>query len=123
MLDELVFGWRTAILVPPMAVMVCVAAALTKPLSNRAANRLLAVLLVILVGTITPWAIGFAGFYDRWQWLSFVPFSNPLAVAPLFYSYLFALVHGRVLDKWALHMIAPALAGGLLFVSLKRMIC
>ncbi|NQZ47170.1 MAG: AraC family transcriptional regulator, partial [Erythrobacter sp.] len=81
-------------------------------------NRMLAVLLVILVGTITPWAIGFAGFYDRWQWLSFVPFSNPLAVAPLFYSYLFALVHGRALDKWALHMIAPALAGGLLFVSL-----
>lgn len=97
--------------------MLLIAFALALPLANRAANRSLAVLLVILAGILMPWAIGFAGFYDRWQWLSFAPFSHPLAVAPLFYIYLFALAHGRLPDRLNLHLAAPLAVGATLTVS------
>ncbi len=69
--------------------------ALTRSLRNIVANRTLALLLVVLAGMITPWMIGFAGFYDRWRWLSFAPFAISLAVAPLAYLYVFAMVNGR----------------------------
>ncbi len=117
MWDGLVLGWRTAILIPPMAVMLLVATALTRTLANRAANRTLATLLVVLAGILTPWAIGFAGFYDHWQWLSFAPFAHPLAAAPLFYFYLFALVHGRLPDERWWHLAAPLTFGGIMVIS------
>lgn len=117
MRDGLVFGWQTAILIPPMAAMLVIAVALTRPLRNRTANRSLAVLIIVLIGTIAPWAIGFAGFYDRWQWLSFAPFSHPLAIAPFFYFYLCALVHGRLPDRHALHLVAPLAFAAALFAS------
>lgn len=117
MLDGLFFGWRTAILVPPMAAMLLVAAGLTRPLINRTANRTLAVLLVVLAGVLTPWAIGFAGFYDRWQWLSFAPFAHPLAAAPLFYFYLHALVYGRLPGGVKRHLAAPLAYAAVVTVS------
>ncbi|MCK0129470.1 helix-turn-helix domain-containing protein [Erythrobacter sp. F6033] len=97
--------------------MLVIATALTRALANHTANRSLAILLVVLVGTLTPWAIGFAGFYDRWQWLSFAPFSHPLAVAPLFYFYLFALVHGRLPGRLSLHLAAPIIFGAVMVIS------
>jgi hypothetical protein len=81
--DDLVFGWRTAVLSVALFLVLALAAALTRPLVNRTANRTLAALLVVLAGIITPWMIGFAGFYDTWRWLSFAPFQVTLAVAPL----------------------------------------
>ena len=70
------------------------AAALIRPLRNLVANRTLAALLVVLAGMITPWMIGFAGFYDKWRWLSFAPFAISLAIAPLTFLYVHALVRG-----------------------------
>jgi len=86
-------------------------------LTNRAANKSLSALLVILAGILTPWAIGFAGFYDRWQWLSFALLSHPLAVAPLFYFYVFALVHGALPPRVLLHLAAPLAAGAFQLAS------
>ena len=103
-MGTLTFGWQTAILIVPMAVMLLTAAALASRLRNRLANRLLAVLLVVIAGILTPWAIGFASFYDRWPWLSFAPFSIPLTVAPLLYAYLYALVTGRLPNRFWWHM-------------------
>lgn len=117
MWDGWFLGWRTAILIPPMVIILLVAAALTRPLANRAANRALAILLVILAGILTPWAIGFAGFYDRWPWLGFAPFSHPLAFAPLFYFYVFALVHGRLPNRLAWHLAPPLGFGAVMVVS------
>ena len=94
-MDGLVYGWRTALLSVAFVQLVVIAAALTRPLRNNAANRTLALLLLVLAGMITPWMIGFAGFYDRWQWLSFAPLAISLAVAPLAYLYVFALANGR----------------------------
>jgi AraC-like DNA-binding protein len=54
---------------------------------NRAANRWLALLIVAVAALITPYIIGFAGFYDRWPWLSFTPLSYTLAFGPLLWLY------------------------------------
>ena len=62
-------------------------------------------LLIVLCGMLTPFAIGYAGFYDRWPWLSFAPFAVPLAMGPLLYAHLNALVFDRPISRWhaALH--------------------
>jgi AraC-like DNA-binding protein len=108
-MSELAFGWRTALLLVAFVQLLLIAAALLRPLENRASNRTLAVLLVVLAGIITPWMIGFAGFYDQWQWLSFVPVAITLAVAPLFWLYVHALVNGRWPERGGWHL-SPALA-------------
>lgn len=108
-MSELAFGWRTALLLVAFLQLLAIAAALTRPLENRASNRTLAALLVVLAGIITPWMIGFAGFYDQWQWLSFVPVAITLAVAPLFWLYVHALLKGRWPERGAWHL-APAIA-------------
>ena len=59
---------------------------------NRVANRWLALLILAVVALITPFIIGYAGFYDRWPWLSFAPFSYTLAFGPLVYFYTLSLV-------------------------------
>lgn len=109
MLSELAFGWRTALLLVAFLQLLLIASALLRPLENRASNRTLAALLVVLAGIITPWMIGFAGFYDQWQWLSFVPVAITLAVAPLFWLYVHALLKGRWPERGVWHL-APALA-------------
>lgn len=64
------------------------------------APRYLGALLVILCGMLTPFAIGYAGFYDRWPWLSFAPFAVPLAMGPLLYAHLNALIFDRSISRW-----------------------
>jgi AraC-like DNA-binding protein len=54
---------------------------------GRDANRWLALLLLAVVALMTPYIIGYAGFYDRWPWLSFAPFSYTLAFGPLLWLY------------------------------------
>jgi AraC-like DNA-binding protein len=105
----LVFGWRTALLAVAFVQLVMLAIALTRPLRNRAANRTLAILLLVLAGMITPWMIGFAGFYDRWRWLTFAPFAISLAIAPLAYLYVRSLLFGRWGARALLHLVPPAL--------------
>lgn len=91
---QLVFGWRTAVLSIIFIQLILLAGALTHPLRNRVANQTLAGLLIVLAGMITPWMIGFAGFYDQWRWLSFAPFAISLAIAPLTFLYVTALTTG-----------------------------
>ena len=109
MLDGLVFGWRSAFLLAVLLPVAILASALTVPISNRIANRTLAALLVVLVGVATPWMIGFAGFYDRWQWLSYVPFSVNLAVPPLLWLFTHALTRGRWPRGAVWHLVPAAM--------------
>lgn len=107
--NGLAFGWRTAVLAVAFVQLVLLATALARQTRNRPANRTLAALLVILAGMITPWMIGFAGFYDRWRWLSFAPFAISLAIAPLAYLYIYALILGRwPRDGWR-HLVPAAI--------------
>lgn len=80
MLDGLIFGWRTAILTFAVVQLLALALALSRVLVNRVANRTLSALLIVLAAILMPWLIGFAGFYDRWRWLTFAPFQITLAV-------------------------------------------
>ncbi|MBC7989890.1 MAG: AraC family transcriptional regulator, partial [Luteimonas sp.] len=117
MLDGLVFGWRTALLTVAVVQLVAIAIALPRALANNLANRTLAALLVVLAGILTPWLIGFAGFYDRWPWLTFAPFAVPLAVAPLFWCYVHSLVSGRWPARPLLHLTPAAMQFGFMAAS------
>lgn len=103
----LLFGWRTAILGLVSGQVLLIAIALLQPARNRLANRILAALLVVVVGLLTPFTIGFAGFYDAFPWLSFAPFAIPLAVGPLVYGYSHALITGAAARRFRWHL-APA---------------
>ncbi len=107
-MQDLTFGWRTAVLGVVVVQLLAIALGLTRTLANRAANRLLAALLVVLAGIVTPWMIGFAGFYDKWPWLSFAPFAVTLAVAPLLWIHIRSLVTGVWEQRNWLHLTPAA---------------
>lgn len=67
---------------------------------NRDANRYLALLIVAVAALMTPYIIGYAGFYDKWPWLSFAPFSYSLAFGPLIYLYTLSLVAAPPPRRW-----------------------
>lgn len=116
MLEGLVFGWRSAFLLAVLLPVMVLAGALAGTMRNRLANRTLAALLIVLAGIATPWMIGFSGFYDRWQWLSYAPFSINLAVPPLLWFFTHALATGR----WPVHAgwhLAPGVAQAVYKVS------
>lgn len=52
MLDGLSLGWRTAVLAVVAVQLLAIAAGLGRVLANRAANRTLAVLLIVLAGIL-----------------------------------------------------------------------
>lgn len=116
MFDELIFGWRTAVLTVAAVQLLAIAIGLSRVIPNRIANRTLAALLIVLIGILMPWLIGFAGFYDRWRWLTFAPFQITLAMGPLIWLYARALVTGR----WPAHgwrHLLPALAQALFLTA------
>lgn len=106
---QLYFGWRTALLGAAAVQMLLLAVVLSMEPSNRTAGRLLAGALVVIAGLITPYVIGFAGFYDAFRGLTFAPFAIPLALGPLLYAYGHSLADGRAPARWRLHLAAPAL--------------
>jgi AraC-like DNA-binding protein len=121
MLEGLSFGWRTAVLTVAVIQLLVLAAALSRTLANRSANRTLTGLLVVMAAIVMPWLIGFAGFYDKWQWLSFAPFQITLAVAPLGWLYIFALTEGRWPQRVWRHLLPAAVQAAYLtacFVAL-----
>ena len=74
--------------------------------ANRAANRLLAFALIVIIGLLTPFILGYAGAYDVWPWLSFAPFAIPLALGPCLFAYVAWLAEERRISRR--HWIAPA---------------
>ncbi|MFO1340947.1 MAG: AraC family transcriptional regulator [Burkholderiaceae bacterium] len=75
---------------------------------NRGANRCLALLLVVIALQMLPYIIGYAGFYDAFPWLSYLPYEASLAIGPLLY------LHGRLLaqpvmpPRWGWHFAPVA---------------
>ncbi len=67
------FGRYSTILLLGASHGLVVAALLLRTKTNRAANACLAALVVSLVLMITPYILGYAGFYDVYPWLSFTP--------------------------------------------------
>lgn len=108
MLGNLSFGWRSAFLTVAVIQLLLLALALSQTITNRTANRTLAVLLVVMAAIVTPWLIGFAGFYDKWPWLTFAPFQITLAVAPLGWLYVIALSEGTWPFGAVIHLVPGA---------------
>lgn len=106
---QLYFGWRTALLGAAILQCLLLAGALARGTENRTSSRFLAASLVVIAGLLTPYAIGFAGFYDRFRWLTFAPFALPLAFGPLLYGYAHALADGTTPRRLRLHL-SPAIA-------------
>lgn len=74
---------------------------------NTEANRWLALLILAVAALMTPYIIGYAGFYGIWPWLSFAPFSYTLAFGPLLYLYTANLTGAGPARVWP-HLIPVA---------------
>ncbi len=71
---------------------------------NTLANRFLALLILAFALRITPYIIGYAGFYDTYPWLSFAPFQVATAFGPLLYFYVVSLT-GELPRYWRWHFV------------------
>lgn len=101
-MDDLVFGWRVAIMTVMGVQLFALAAFLVTRNVERQADRLMAGLLLVVTGMLTQQAIGFAGFYDAFQWIDYLPLSNPLFYGPLLAGYVYALTVGPLDRRWLL---------------------
>lgn len=99
----IVFGRLSITLLIGAAQGLVLAALLLTAPKNQTANRFLALLIVAVALMVTPYIIGFAGFYDAFPWLSFAPFQTGLAFGPLFYFYTLALTGGSLPARWLRH--------------------
>lgn len=105
------FGmWSTILLIGSLHGLV-VAALLLNTARNRHANRFLAALLLATVLMITPYTIGYAGFYDAYPWLTFAPFYWQLLFGPLMYFHVRALGSERLPPRWGWHFLPGAVQG------------
>jgi AraC-like DNA-binding protein len=82
-----------------------VAGLLLRTARNCLANRCLAALLVLCVLQITPYTIGYAGFYDAWPWLTFAPFFWQLGCGPLIWLYARQLGEPALPARWGVHFV------------------
>ncbi len=73
--------------------------------ANRPANRWLAALLAVVVLMITPYTIGYAGFYDAYPWLTFAPFYWQLGIGPLIWLYVRQIGSERRPPGWGWHFV------------------
>ena len=99
----IVFGVLSITLLVGTAQGLVLALMLWRAPGNRTANRWLALLIVAVAALITPYIIGFAGFYDRWHWLSFAPFNYTLAFGPLLWLYATSLTGRAPAPVWPPH--------------------
>ncbi len=77
--------------------------------ANRTANRLLGFLILVASLRLMPYAIGFAGAYDRWRWLTFAPFDLTFAFGPLLWGYVVVRTTGALPHNWRWHLAPVAI--------------
>lgn len=104
---DLTFGWRSALLGAAVVQCTALAIALARSPVARSAHRWLALAIGAIAGVILPYAIGFAGFYDAFRWLTFLPVAVPLAIGPCLYLYA-RTSNGEVNPRSAVLHLAPA---------------
>jgi len=95
-----------------------IAAALWFAPKNRMAERRLALALAVLVGMMTVYVIGWTGRADPPAIAAFFPFSLPLALGPLLYSYVHALATGRKIASEPWHLLPAAIQFAYLLIVL-----
>ncbi len=105
------FGPRSILLAIGTAHGLVLAALLLRGATNRSANRLLAVLLSVVALRVLPYIIGFAGFYDVYPWLSYLPYEWSLGYGALIWLYVTVICTGTVPRRWWWHLV-PAMVQG-----------
>jgi len=75
---------------------------------NRIANRFLAALVVVIVLRLVPYIIGYAGFYDAWPQLSYMPYNLSFAIGPLLWCHVVSLTAGAAPRRFMWHLL-PAM--------------
>lgn len=105
------FGPRSILLLIGTGHAVVLAVLLWRAASNRVANRLLALLLLIVAFRVVPYIIGFAGYYDAYPWLSFMPYDWSLGYGVLIWLYAQVIGRGELPARWRWHLV-PALLQG-----------
>lgn len=89
---------------------------------NRAANRMLALLLLAVSLFTFPYIVGFAGYYDAYPWLSYFPYKLTLAFGPLLYCHCHALLGGGTTlpPRWGWHFVPALLQFAYYFVIFSQ---
>jgi AraC-like DNA-binding protein len=100
--------WQTAVFCLLIAQLFSLSAALCSAERNVTANRLLAVWLLVSAGLLASFALGYAGAFQRNEWLAFLPVAVPLAVGPLAWGYVHSLVDGCLPPRFERHLALPA---------------
>lgn len=65
----------------------------------------LAGLVALISLRLVPYAIGFAGAYDTYHWLTFAPFDFSMAFGPLVWMYVVRLATGAWPPRWPWHLV------------------
>lgn len=104
----LTISWLDALLTGCGAQNLIIAAGLWFVPRDRVAARRLALALVVMVGMMAVYVIGWTGRADPPPVAAFFPLSLPLALGPLLYGYVHALATGRSLAREPLHFLPAA---------------
>lgn len=103
------FGpWSTTLGLGMLFALAVAMALMARP-GQRSANRWIAALLAVMALKIAPYAIGYAGFYDAYPWLSFAPLDHELAFGPLLWLHVQQRTRERLPSHWGWHLLAPGL--------------
>jgi AraC-like DNA-binding protein len=99
------FGWMSTSLAVGAAHGLVTAALLATTPRNAQANRFLALLIVLMTAQLVPYIIGFAGFYDDYPALSYLPVNVSLGYGPALYFYVCGLTAQKPAQKWSWHFL------------------
>lgn len=103
---NLSLSWRSVMLLMIcLPIIACVFLLLCKKI-ERFACYTLAALLFVIVLSIVPQIIGFAGFYQVWPGLTFLPVTTSLWLGPLFYIHAYLLLKEKPLG-WRKYLLIP----------------
>lgn len=105
------FGTRSILLLIGTVHGLVLAALLLRTPANRVANRLLALLLALVALRIVPYIIGFAGFYDAYPWLTYLPYEWSLGYGAIIWLYARVICTGALPARYRWHLV-PALLQG-----------
>lgn len=108
LLSPLSFGWRSAMMGSILLPIVVGSLLLLLRARDRHAACWLAALMGSTVSSSIPFFIGFAGAYDAWPGLTFLPVDTTLSFAPLLYLYVYVSLTGGKLG-WRKWLLLPAL--------------
>jgi AraC-like DNA-binding protein len=106
-MDHLEPDWRIGVLLAAGLLNLAMAATLASV--GRPPERRLAGALVILTGILAPYALIVGGIEAPTPWNGWPPFSLPLALGPLLWSYIRTLTRGSGADRLWPHLIPAGL--------------